>query len=88
MRQLELGYGVRGWQRIKRYAARIETITENAAGRLEALRFWDKHGLEAVLDFHKVSRCTLYNWRRQYLESGDKVARRSNAAPGRGQTLY
>lgn len=88
MRQLELEYGVCGWQRIKRYTARIETITEEAAGRIEALRFWNKHGLEAVLDFHKVLRRTLYNWRRQHLESGDKAARRSNAAPGRGQPLY
>lgn len=87
MRQLELGYGVCVWQQIKRYAARIETITEEAAGRLEALEFWEEHGLEAALDFHKALRRTLYNWRRQHLESCDKAARRSNAAPGRGQPL-
>lgn len=87
MRQLEFGYGVCGWQQIKRYAARIETITEEAAGQLGALEFWEEHELEAVLDYHKALRRTLYNWRRQYLESGDKAARRSNAAPGRSQPL-
>jgi transposase InsO family protein len=51
----------------------METITEEAARRLEALKLWDKHGLEATLDFHKVSRRTLYNWKRQYHESGGKV---------------
>jgi len=31
----------------QQYAARIETITEKTAGRLEALEFWKEHELEA-----------------------------------------
>ncbi len=44
-------------------------ITEEAARRLEALKFWDKHGLGAALDFYRVSRRILFNWKRQYRES-------------------
>ena len=36
---------------------------------LEALKFWDKHGLKAAMDFAKASRSTLYNWRKALADS-------------------
>ena len=70
MQQLEQGYGIHGWVRIKRCAWRMETISEEAPRRLGAPKFWDKHGLEATQDFYKMSRRTLFRWRHLYKTSG------------------
>lgn len=78
MQQLEQGYGIYGWGRIRRYAGRMENISEEAARRLEALRFWDKHGLEATQDFYKVSRRTLFRWKHLYKTSGCKPVSLTN----------
>jgi transposase InsO family protein len=56
----------------------METISETAALRLEALQFWSKHGIDATLDFYKVSRRTLYNWKHLYQERGGKAANLNN----------
>lgn len=72
MQQLEQGYGIYGWGRIKRYASRMKTISEEATRRLEALKSWDKHGLDATQDFYKLSRRTLFRWKHLYKASGSK----------------
>ncbi len=53
MQQLAQGYGIHDWRRIRRYAGRMETLSEEATVRVEALKFWDKHGLEASRDFSR-----------------------------------
>lgn len=63
MQQLEQGHGIYGWRQIKRYACRMETLSEEANWRLEVLKFWDKHGLEAAQNFYKISRRTLFRWK-------------------------
>lgn len=88
MQQLEQGDGIYGWGRIKRYAGRMETINEEATRRLEALKFWDKHGMEATQDFYKVSRRTLFRWKHLYQTSGGKPGSLANQsrAPVRRRT--
>ncbi|MDE3022693.1 MAG: hypothetical protein KGI54_12685 [Pseudomonadota bacterium] len=45
-------------------------MDETAYHRKRVLDFWGKHGLDATLDAFKVSRRTLYAWRRAFLSSG------------------
>lgn len=78
MQQLELGYGVYGWRSIRRYANRMETLTPEAVKRLAALKFWDKHGLPAALDFYKVSRRTLFRWKQLYQDSSTQAVSLNN----------
>ena len=33
----------------------METLSEEARRRLEALKFWGKHGLEATQDFYELN---------------------------------
>jgi len=41
MQQKETGYGIYGWRGVKRYAYRMENISQEAPQRVEALKFWD-----------------------------------------------
>ena len=41
-----------------------------AQQKLDALTFWNKHGLNATQDAFKVSRSTLYRWRKAHREAG------------------
>ena len=41
-----------------------------AQQKLDALGFWNKHGLDAIQDAYKVSRSALYRWRKSYTEGG------------------
>ena len=45
-------------------------IDDKVEAKLKVLAFWDKHGLEAALDYSQKSRRMLYNWKKQYNESG------------------
>jgi transposase InsO family protein len=75
MQQQWLGYRVRGYERLRRYADRMHAISVTAAHRLMVLNFWAKHGLQAAVDAFGVSRRTLYNWRSAYKDSdGDTAA--------------
>jgi hypothetical protein len=75
MQQQWLGYRVRGYERLRRYADRMHAISVTAAHRLMVLNFWAKHGLQAAMDAFGVSRRTLYNWRLAYKDSdGDTAA--------------
>jgi transposase InsO family protein len=78
MQQKELGYGVYGWVRIRRYAVRMENVSKEATLRLEALKFWGKHGLEATQDFYKISRRTLFRWKQLYQGSSDQAVSLNN----------
>ena len=68
------GYGIYGWNGVKRYALRMKEITPEARRRHEALQFWYKHGLAAAMDAYLVSRRTLFHWQRLYKEAHGKVA--------------
>ena len=74
MQQQETGYGIYGWNRIKRYAYRMENISHEATQRVAALKFWDKHGLAATLDAYMVCRRTLYRWKQLY-QTANKAVR-------------
>ena len=52
---------------------------ETVSFRLRCLEFWDKHGLEAALDFAEVSKSTLYAWRKALEDSRrrDRMGRAS-----------
>jgi len=46
-------------------------LTDKAKYKAKILVFWEKHGLEAVLDAFPVKRSTLYLWKQQW-EQGNK----------------
>ena len=56
-------------------------IDDKVEAKLKVLVFWDKHGLEAALDYSQKSRRTLYNWKKQYNESGMRGLRVQSTAP-------
>lgn len=58
------------WQDVVRWR---DMITKQAEERLRALVFWEKHGLEAVLDAFPVKKRTLFAWKRKLKEGGGKV---------------
>jgi hypothetical protein len=47
-------------------------VTNKAEHKFNTLIFWDKHGLEATMDAFKVSRRTLFLWKRQRREGRGK----------------
>ena len=68
-----IGYRIKGFCKIASLATKYEAImTTETQVKLDALLFWDKHGLKATMDAYKVSRSTLYRWRKLYLEKGLK----------------
>jgi hypothetical protein len=46
---------------------------EAAKLRLEILTFFDKYGLQASVSAFKVSKATIYRWRRKYLDEQKKL---------------
>ncbi|HVC49997.1 MAG TPA: integrase core domain-containing protein [Burkholderiales bacterium] len=70
MRVQYVGYGVKGFYRMASLALKEACMDETAYHRKRVLDFWGKHGLDATLDAFKVSRRTLYAWRRAFLSSG------------------
>jgi len=67
------GYGIKGWYRVKRYAARMQTVSATALRRVKILDFWQRHGLSAAIDAFGVSRRTLYYWQRTYRAAQGKA---------------
>jgi len=67
------GYGIKGWCGVKRYAWRMQTVSEIAAQRLKILTFWGKHGLAATLDAFGVSRHTLYLCKAAYRQGQNQA---------------
>ena len=55
-----IGFRVRGFYKIASLSNKQEAMmSTNAQQKLDALRFWNKHGLNATSDAYKVSRSTL-----------------------------
>ena len=73
-----LGYGVKGFAGVRRYAARMDTISETATYRLRVLNFWALHGLAATMDAFEVSRRTLYGWKKTYRQAQGNTAALNN----------
>jgi len=69
VRQDYIGIGIRGFYKFAKYATNVGMIDETANKRYKILKFWDKHGLEATIDAFKVSRRTLYNWKKKLKKS-------------------
>jgi len=73
MRIQSHGYGIKGWYGVKRYAMRMQTVSETAQKRVKILDFWNRHGLAATMDAFGVSRRTLFNWKSAYTQSEGKA---------------
>ncbi len=56
-------------------------MATDAKQKLEALELCEKHGLIATLDFYKVSRATLYLWRKHFNECGVSALQDASRAP-------
>lgn len=65
MRQDYIGIGLKGFYKFAKYATNVSMIDETASKHYKILQFWKKHGLEATIDAFKVSRRTLYNWKKK-----------------------
>ena len=86
MQSQHIGHKIKGFYRIASYALRMEQQNETARQRVNILRFWSKHGLEATQEAFGVSRRTLYRWSKQLHDlSGHEIALipRSRAPVGR-----
>ncbi len=65
-----IGYGIRGFYRVAKLGHLWEMTPQDAQRRLQILRFWDKHGLQATRDAFGVCRRTLYRWKQALREAG------------------
>lgn len=80
MQIIRVGYGVKGFGRITDWAVRWGCmVTNKAKWKLEAIAFFQKHGLEAATEAFHVSRRTLFEWKRQ-LKAGEGKAEALNEA--------
>lgn len=94
MRSEWLGYRVKGFMGVRRYAARMDSISETAIQRLRVLNFWTRHGLAAAMDALGANRSTLYGWKKAYRQAQGNTAAlkqpkpcacESTQTPGLGQ---
>ncbi len=82
MQYHHVGYRVKGFYNIIRYAMKADTNKEVvAAHRLGVLEFWNQHGLQAAIDHSGKSRRTLYAWKQAYREQGLTGLRSQSKAP-------
>jgi hypothetical protein len=64
---------MKGFKNLYDYALRYRyMISEKALYKVRVLAFWDKHGLEAVMDAFKVKRRTLYDWKAKFIKGENK----------------
>lgn len=67
MQYQHIGFRIKGFYRIAKYAARHLAMGSNKAEyKLKILQFWEKHGLAATLDAFPVKRRTLFLWKKAY----------------------
>ncbi|NLA63400.1 MAG: transposase family protein [Bacteroidales bacterium] len=73
----------RNWYYVGKHTSKLRNRAA-VEYRINVLEFWNKHGLDAALEYardlnphHKCSRATLYRWRKALTESGkqDKAGR-------------
>ena len=82
MQQGYIGIGLLGFYKFAKYATNVSMIDEIANKRYKILQFWEKHGLEATIDAFKLSRRTLYNWKRKLKASTNiNVLAKQTTAP-------
>ena len=66
--------GIKGFVTVLNYAVRYHhMITKQAQERYKILIHWGKYGLDSAMDAFKVSRRTLFNWKKKLDESNGKV---------------
>ena len=77
-----IGHRIRGFYNIASYSLKMEAIMSTTAQqKLDALVFWDKHGLEATQDAFRVSRSALFGWRKRYRIGGLSALHDRSRAP-------
>ena len=83
MQNQYVGAWIKGFYRVANYAIKADMIDNKAETKLKVLAFWDKHGLEAAVDYSQKSRRTLYHWKKQYSQSGLNGLIAKSTAPRR-----
>ena len=63
MRSQHIGHKIRGFYRVANLALKYSIMSKSSQEKMEALAFWDKHGISATMDAYKVSTPTLYRWK-------------------------
>jgi transposase InsO family protein len=74
MQVQHIGYRIRGFYRVAKLGHLGEMTPKDAQRRLDILRFWQRHGLEATVDAFGVSRRTLYRWKAKLAAEGGNPA--------------
>ena len=81
MRNQHIGYRIKGFYKIAFFSNKMEAMmATDAKQKLNALEFWNKHGLNATQDFVGVSRSTLYRWKKRFDEGGVSALRDASKA--------
>jgi transposase InsO family protein len=90
MQYQHIGYGIKGFYRIANLGLKVSQMSESAKKRGEIVAFWRKHGLLATMDAFKVSRRTLYGWKKRLKAGGGKLSALSNGsrAPKQKRSRY
>ena len=87
MQVFRIGYGIRGFNRIVRYAVRwTRMVTEAAKRRVRIIAFREKHGTEATTEAFGISIRTLHRWTAR-LRKGDGNLEALNAGSRRPKTV-
>jgi transposase InsO family protein len=88
MQVKHIGYGIRGFYQVAALGHLWEMTPKDAQERLQILRFWDRHGLQATRDAFGVSRRTLYRWKQALRDQGGNPAALAarSCAPKRRRT--
>ena len=84
MRSQHIGHKIRGYYRVANLALKYSIMSKSSQEKMEALAFWDKHGISATMDAYKVSTPTLYRWKQLYHDYGvNGLIDKSKAPVGR-----
>lgn len=70
-----LFFGIKGYDQLMKTFNHLTAFDSSqiARLRLEAIEFYDKYGLAATLSAYKISKSSLFRWRKQYLEAQKRL---------------
>lgn len=82
MQYQHIGHKIKGFYKIASYGLKhgADMKQQEEAKKLEILKFWDKHGLEATIDAFGVKRRTLFLWKKKHKEGGGSSIGLRNAS--------
>lgn len=75
MKLRNIFHDLKGFDRVYDYSYRINhMITDKAEERLKIIGFFNKYGLEATKEAFKISRSTIFEWKKIYYDSNRNIS--------------